>query len=85
MRPNSLKSFTLQISYAENRIAKLPIVCSRAHQKVVPFLTIDYRLQLAIYQSVFLNLKKNHHNSVFQERDMLNRDFYLFFHEIYEY
>ena len=56
MRPNSLKSFTLQISYAENRIAKLPIVCSRAHQKVVPFLTIDYRLQLAIYQSVFLNL-----------------------------
>ena len=53
MRPNSLKSFTLQISYAENRIAKLPIVGSRAHQKVVPFLTIDYRLQLAIYQSVF--------------------------------
>ena len=40
MRPNSLKSFTLQVSYAENRIAKLPIVCSRAHQKVVPFLTI---------------------------------------------
>ena len=39
MRPNSLKSFTLQVSYAENRIAKLPIVCSRAHQKVWPLIT----------------------------------------------